>query len=159
MQLFRAIIRIAPESTGQQRSCQSPATTQRSGSIRSLGAAYRPPPSPQITERVNNLIDSYFRWVHPATSVLDGVKFRKTASSGTRNDSLLLCLFNMVLALGSIETTKTDSREHLTYYQAAKSHLDLEGLGNKSFETSSLDSHGWLVQPLPQPPKPCICPT
>jgi hypothetical protein len=80
-------------------------------------------------------MDAYFHWVHPATPVLDEDEFRKTAASGARNDSPWLCLFNMVLALGSIGTTMTDSREHLTYYQAAKSHLDLEGLGNKSFET------------------------
>ncbi|OCT52438.1 hypothetical protein CLCR_09648 [Cladophialophora carrionii] len=134
MQLFRTILRIAPEPTGQQRSRQSPTTSQQSGSIRSPEAAYRAPPSHQITERENTLIDSYFRWVHPAAPVLDEVEFRKTASSGTRNDSPWLCLFNMVLALGSLGTTRTDSREHLTYYQAAKSHLDLEGLGNKSLE-------------------------
>ncbi|KIW68455.1 hypothetical protein PV04_04398 [Phialophora macrospora] len=135
MQLFRTILRIAPESTGQQRSCQSPTTSQRSGSIRSPDATYRTPPAVQTTERINTLIDAYFNWVHPATPVLDEAEFRKTASSGARNDSPWLCLFNMVLALGSIGTTRKDSREHLTYYQAAKSHLDLEGLGNKSFET------------------------
>lgn len=51
----------------------------------------------------------------------------------------------MVLALGSIGTTRTESREHLTYYHAAKSHLDLEGLGNKSIETlqSLILMAGW----------------
>ena len=37
----------------------------------------------------------------------------------------------MVLILGATGSTKSDSKEHLTYYNAAKSYLDLEGLGNK----------------------------
>jgi hypothetical protein len=134
MQMFRTILRIAPEPKGQPQSTQSPAS-QRSGSMRSPEATYKTPPSIQVTERVSTLITSYFQWVHPATPVLDEQDFRNTASSEMRNDPPWLCLFNMVLALGSIGTTRTDSKEHLTYYHAAKSHLDLEGLGNKSLET------------------------
>ncbi len=133
MQMFRTILRIAPEPLSH--SSQSPTTSQRSGVPRSPGATHRMPPSPKMTDRVSTLIDAYFHWVHPSTPILDEDNFRKTASSGIRNDPQWLCLFNMVLALGSIGMTKTDAREHLTYYHAAKSHLDLEGLGNKCLET------------------------
>ncbi|EXJ69864.1 uncharacterized protein A1O5_06936 [Cladophialophora psammophila CBS 110553] len=135
MQMFRTILRIAPESVGQQQPTQSPTTSQRSTSYRSPEVSHRTPPSLQMTERIGALIDAYFHWIHPATPILDQAEFRNVASAGTRNDPPWLCLFNMVLALGSIGSTRTDSREHLSYYHAAKSHLDVEGLGNKSFET------------------------
>ncbi|KIX99440.1 uncharacterized protein Z520_05016 [Fonsecaea multimorphosa CBS 102226] len=135
MQMFRTILRIAPESVGQQQPTQSPATSQRSASYRSPESSHKNLPSLQMTERLGALIDAYFRWIDPATPILDQAEFRKTASAGTRNDPPWLCLFNIVLALGSIGSTRTDSREHLNYYHAAKSHLDIEGLGNKSLET------------------------
>ncbi|OAP64574.1 hypothetical protein AYL99_00546 [Fonsecaea erecta] len=135
MQMFRTILRIAPESVGQQQPTQSPATSQRSASHRSPEISHKTPPSLQMTERIGVLIDAYFYWIDPATPILDQAEFRKVASAGIRNDSPWLCLFNMVLALGSIGSTRTDSREHLSYYHAAKSHLDIEGLGNKSLET------------------------
>ncbi|KAJ9617260.1 hypothetical protein H2200_000981 [Cladophialophora chaetospira] len=134
MQMFRTILRIAPEPFSRQQSSQSPATRQQSGSLRSPETTYRTTPSLKMTERTSALIDSYFYWVHPATPILDENDFRNTAISGVRNDPPWLCLLNMVLAMGSIGMTRTDSKEHLTYYHAAKSHLDLEGLGNKSFE-------------------------
>ncbi|OQU96958.1 Fungal Zn2-Cys6 binuclear cluster domain-containing protein [Cladophialophora immunda] len=135
MQMFRTILRIAPESVGQQQPTQSPATSQRSASYRSPEVSHKTPPSLQMTERIGALIDAYFYWIDPATPILDQAEFRKVASAGTRNDPPWLCLFNMVLALGSIGSTRTDSREHLSYYHAAKSHLDIEGLGNKNLET------------------------
>ena len=136
MQMFRTILRIAPESVGQQQPSRSPtAGSQQSGSVRSPVTTQRTPSSFQSSERVHTLIDSYFNWVHPATAVIDETEFRNTATSGTRKDSPWLCLFNMVLTLGSIGTTKAESKEHLSYYHVAKFHLDLEGLGNKSFET------------------------
>ncbi|OAL37997.1 hypothetical protein AYO20_02830 [Fonsecaea nubica] len=135
MQMFRTILRIAPESVGQQQPTHSPETSQRSASYRSPETSHKTPPSLQMTERIGTLIDAYFHWIDPATPILDQTEFRKIASAGTRNDSPWLCLFNMVLALGSIGCTTTDSREHLSYYHAAKSHLDIEGLGNKNIET------------------------
>lgn len=135
MQMFRTILRIAPEPLGQSNSSQSPTTSQQSGSLRSHEASHKTPPPFQMTEKNGALIDAYFNWVHPATPILDESNFRQTASSGARNDAPWLCLVNMVLALGSIGTTRTEPREHLTYYHAARSHLDLEGLGNKSLET------------------------
>ena len=134
MQMFRTILRIAPEPRSQQQPFQSP-DSQRSGSLRSPEAASKTPSSIPVTERISTLIDAYFAWVHPATPILNEMDFRQTALSESRNDPPWLCLFNIILALGSIGSTRTDSKEHLTYYNAAKSHLDLEALGTKSFET------------------------
>jgi hypothetical protein len=134
MQMFRTILRIAPEPRNQQYTSQSPSTSQRSGSVRSPETSCKTPSAIVVTDRVSALIDSYFDWVHPATPILNEANFRNCATSGARNDPQWLCLFNMVLALGSIGLTKTESKEHLSYYHAAKSHLDLEGLGNKSLE-------------------------
>ena len=134
MQMFRTILRIAPESLEQGGCSHTPSESHRTKSHTSPGHGVRHTPM-QMSERMSTLIDAYFDWVHPATPILDEKDFRATASSGLRNDAPWLCLLNIVLALGAIGCTTTSSREHLTYYNAAKSFLDLELLANKSFET------------------------
>jgi hypothetical protein len=137
MQMFRTILRIAPEPSEQeQRNARSPATaTNRCGSIRSPSNAQKAILSPPvITERVKLLVDSYFDWIHPATPIVDERNFRNIVFMEARSDPPWLCLFNMVLAMGALGLNKIDSKEHFSYYSASKSHLDLEGLGNKSFE-------------------------
>ncbi|KAK5039150.1 hypothetical protein LTR13_003406 [Exophiala sideris] len=134
MQMFRTILRIAPESLEQRGSSYSPSETYRNVSQTSPGSGVRHTPM-QMSERMCTLVDAYFDWVHPATPILDEREFRATALSGIRQDAPWLCLLNIVLALGAIGSTTTESKEHLTYYNAAKSHLDLEVLANKSFET------------------------
>jgi hypothetical protein len=145
MQMFRTILRIAPESLAKLHPSQSPSSTRGNGSQSSPEVSQQMQPSSQMTERAQALVDAYFYWIHPATPVLDETVFRKTASANSRNDAPWLCLFNMVLTLGSIGCTRADSREHMTYYRVAKSHLDLESLGNKCLETlqSLILMAGW----------------
>ncbi|KAI1617148.1 fungal-specific transcription factor domain-containing protein [Exophiala viscosa] len=144
MQLFRTILRIAPESLEHGGCSHTPSETHRSVSQTSPGRGVHHTPL-QMSERMSTLIDAYFDWVHPATPILDEKEFRATALSGLRNDAPWLCLLNIVLALGAIGCTTTDSREHLTYYNAAKSFLDFELLASKSFETlqSLILMAGW----------------
>lgn len=135
MEMFRTILRIAPESLSQAACNHSPPETQRRVSQTSPGQGVSSHKPVQMSERMGALIDAYFDWVHPATPILDETEFRATALSGLRHDDPWLCLLNIVLALGSIGCSTTESREHLAYYNAAKSYLDLELLANKCFET------------------------
>lgn len=130
MQMFRTILRIAPDSLEKKAQHQSP---PRSVLNTSTGSSSRHLPMP-LTDRMRALIDAYFHWVHPTTAIIDEATFRETALSGHRTDPPWLCLLNTVLALGSLGCTKTESKEHMTYYNVAKSYLDLEALGNKSLE-------------------------
>ncbi|KAJ9619123.1 hypothetical protein H2204_012770 [Knufia peltigerae] len=130
MQMFRTILRIAPDSLEKSAQYQSP---PRSVPNSSSGSSSRHAPMP-LTDRMTALIDAYFHWVHPTTAIIDEATFRETALSGHRTDPPWLCLLNTVLALGSLGCTKTESKEHMTYYNVAKSYLDLEALGHKSVE-------------------------
>lgn len=135
MQMFRTILRIAPESLDQRQFSQSPTDVHQNMSLKSPETGDSTLSAVRITERTSQLIEAYFQWIHPATPILDEIEFRQTLHAETRNDAPWLCLQNMVLALGSIGCTTTDSREHILYYNASKSHLDLESLGNKCLET------------------------
>jgi hypothetical protein len=82
-----------------------------------------------------SLVDAYFQHVHPTTPILDESLFRRIFESRERTDSAWLALLHMVLALGTIAYTTSDSNEDIYYYKIAKSHISLDSLGSGHIET------------------------
>lgn len=81
------------------------------------------------------LIDAYFANVHVFAPIIHERTFRRTYLSNVRKDSPWLALINMVLALGSIAISTSDSNEDIAYYQRAQQHLGLELFGSGHRET------------------------
>ncbi|KAK5131460.1 hypothetical protein LTR08_000924 [Meristemomyces frigidus] len=80
----------------------------------------------------HQLIESYFARIHVLMPMVDEEQFWHTYLYSARRDSPWLALLNMVLALGSLAGSTCDNEEHITYYQRARKHLDLETFGSGS---------------------------
>ncbi|KAF5575051.1 lactose regulatory [Fusarium subglutinans] len=81
------------------------------------------------------LVDAYFQRIHIFTPMLDETSFRMNYLGSQRQDSPWLALLNMVLAMGSIVSSKSSDRDHCKYYTEAMRHLDLNAFGSSSIET------------------------
>lgn len=76
------------------------------------------------------LIESYFQQIHPLMPMVDEQQFWHTWLYGERRDSPWLALLNMVLALGSLAGSTSEREDHISYFQRARKHLDLETFGS-----------------------------
>jgi hypothetical protein len=131
---LRVLLNMAPKSvfssenslTGLELSSPN---ANAGNAKRRLGSAPAGPRDPR------SLVDAYFVRIHPITPILDESVFRTTFSSGERTDSAWLALLNMVLALGVIACTTSDSFEDVAYYNAAKSFIGIESFGSGHIET------------------------
>ncbi|KAF5548574.1 lactose regulatory [Fusarium phyllophilum] len=81
------------------------------------------------------LVDAYFQRIHIFTPMLDETSFRTNYLGSQRQDSPWLALLNMVLAMGSIVSSKSSDRDHCKYYTEAMRHLDLSAFGSSRIET------------------------
>ncbi|KAF5651408.1 thiamine repressible s regulatory thi1 [Fusarium tjaetaba] len=81
------------------------------------------------------LVDAYFQRIHIFTPMIDETSFRTNYLSSQRQDSPWLALLNMVLAMGSIVSSKSSDRDHCKFYTAAMRHLDLSAFGSSRIET------------------------
>ncbi|CZR40615.1 uncharacterized protein FPRO_10205 [Fusarium proliferatum ET1] len=81
------------------------------------------------------LVDAYFQRIHIFTPMLDETSFRTDYLGSRRQDPPWLALLNMVLAMGSIVSSKSSDRDHCKYYTEAMRHLDLGAFGSSHIET------------------------
>ncbi|KAF5703518.1 lactose regulatory [Fusarium mundagurra] len=81
------------------------------------------------------LVDAYFQRIHIFTPMLDETSFRTNYLGSQRQDSPWLALLNMVLAMGSIVSSKSSDGDHCKYYTEAMRHLDLSAFGSSRIET------------------------
>ena len=81
------------------------------------------------------LIDAYFNRVQIIVPMLDEPSFRADFLSGERSDAPWLALLNMVFAMGTIVSNKSDNQSHVTYYSRAKEHLPIDTFGSGHLET------------------------
>ncbi|CAL5866027.1 uncharacterized protein PFLUO_LOCUS234 [Penicillium psychrofluorescens] len=82
------------------------------------------------------LIDAYFANIHVFAPIIHEPRFRnKYLTDQGSQDRSWLALLNMVLALGSVATSRGDSEEDLQYYQLAQQYLSLESFGSGRLET------------------------
>ncbi|KAK4545257.1 hypothetical protein LTR36_003437 [Oleoguttula mirabilis] len=93
--------------------------------MRNLDPYYTPP-----ADIGHKLIESYFAHVHVLMPMVDEEQFWHTYLYGERKDTPWLALLNMVLALGSLAGSTCGNEEHITYFQRARKHLDLETFGS-----------------------------
>lgn len=80
----------------------------------------------------HKLIESYFNHVHVLMPMIDEDQFWHTYLYGQRKDSPWLALLNSVMALGSLSRSTSDNDEHISYFQRAWKHLDLEVFGSSN---------------------------
>lgn len=91
---------------------------------------YTPPP-----DIGHKLIEAYFAHVHVLMPMIDEDQFWHTWLYGERKDSPWLALLNIVLAIGSLASSTSDSEDHVAYFKRARAHLDLETFGSGSLLT------------------------
>jgi hypothetical protein len=121
---LRVLLKIVPESIfGRHDGTQT--TAERRQTVENL----------RVIRDPNQLVDSYFAYVHPVTPILDEAAFRATFTSGRCQDPAWLALLNMVFALGTIAMTTSDSNDDIYYYNIAKSYVGFDGFGSGHLET------------------------
>jgi hypothetical protein len=131
---LRVLLNMAPKSVFSSEN--SLTGIELSNQSANAGNAKRRPSSASAVSRdPRSLVDAYFVRIHPITPILDETVFRTTFSSGERTDSAWMALLNMVLALGVIACTTSDSFEDVAYYNAAKSFIGIESFGSGHIET------------------------
>ncbi|OQD80356.1 hypothetical protein PENANT_c036G05533 [Penicillium antarcticum] len=81
------------------------------------------------------MLDAYFADFHPLAPLLDQKNFRATYLTGNRKDNRWLALLNIVLALGSIAASGSDSHKHEEYFERSMNLLNLATLGTPTMET------------------------
>ena len=114
-----------------------PAKTDQ-GSMTPLSAVSPRPahPASQIPyHESQRLIDAYFSEVHVFSPMVHEPTFRMQFLTQSRKDSAWLALFYMVLALGSVASSTSDSDQDIVYYREAQAHLGLESFGSGHLET------------------------
>ncbi|TVY81258.1 Lactose regulatory protein [Lachnellula suecica] len=120
---------LAPPANNKQNNVASNYPTPRPGSaVKSLSAI-------TWSSDGQTLIDAYFNRVQIFVPMLDEPSFRADYLNGRRNDAQWLSLLNMVFAMGSIVANKSDDHTHITYYNRAREHLDIESFGSGHLET------------------------
>jgi hypothetical protein len=93
-------------------------------------------PAPQIHyHESQRLIDAYFSNVHVFAPIVHEPTFRTQFLTQSRKDTAWLSLFYMVLALGSIASSTSESVDDIAYYRAAQAHLGLDSFGSGHLET------------------------
>lgn len=97
--------------------------------------------SPKDAQRIpwswkgQTLIDAYFKRIHVFIPMLDEASFRADYLEGQRFDAPWLALLNMVFAMGSIVSMKSDDYNHVNYYNRAMQHLPMDAFGSSHIET------------------------
>lgn len=81
------------------------------------------------------LIDAYFNRVQIFVPMLDEPSFRADYLGARRNDGPWLALLNIVFAMGSIVSNKSDDHNHISFYNRAKEHLGIDTFGSAQLET------------------------
>jgi hypothetical protein len=138
---FQVMLKVAP----MLRSFLAP---QNNGNSKALGASNYPTPRPGSFFVAKNsplaiawssegqtLIDAYFNRVQIFVPMLDEPSFRADYLNGRRNDPPWLALLNMVFAMGSIVSNKSDDHNHIIFYNKAKEQLGLDSFGSGHLET------------------------
>lgn len=99
------------------------------------------PMAPKETPRIpwswkgQTLIDAYFKRVHVFIPMLDEAGFRSDYLEGQRSDPPWLALLNIVFAMGSITSMKSDDFTHINYYNHAMEHITIDSFGSGNIET------------------------
>ena len=134
MASLRVLLNIVPKTVfSHQESIGG-----REGALRNTQLTHQDPSQDVVIPTARDpqrLVDAYFFRIHPSTPILDESDFRATFTSSQRKDPAWLALLNMVLALGVIAYTKSESFEDVKYYNAAKVHIGIESLGSGHIET------------------------
>ena len=134
--VVRALLTVLPGPIQQE---QDITTMRRQDSIPGAPSAFSPghaDPLPSLSyHEGQRLIDAYFSHVHMFAPMIQEPTFRAHYLSGHRKDSPWMALLYMVLALGSVASSTSDSDEDLVYYRAAQSHLGLESFASGQIET------------------------
>jgi hypothetical protein len=131
---LRVLLKIVPDF----KSFKSKSRLQLDESAPEFGAPGQvnwPGPAAKAPRDRRSLVDAYFRCIHPTTPILDQALFLATFESKERKDPAWLSLLHMVLALGVIAYTTSDSSEDIYYYKIAKSHVSLDSFGSGHIET------------------------
>ncbi|CAM1511075.1 Fc.00g085880.m01.CDS01 [Cosmosporella sp. VM-42] len=81
------------------------------------------------------LIDAYFTHIHVFVPMIDEDGFRTDYVQGRRCDAPWISLLSMVLAMGSIASTKADDFTHIKHYNRAMEYLTIDTFGSKQLET------------------------
>ena len=117
------------------------------GNSKQVGASNYPTPRPGGSAAAKSLlaitwssegqtlIDAYFKRVQIFVPMLDEPSFRADYLSGRRNDAPWLALLNMVFAMGSIVSNKSDDHNHINFYNRAKDQLGIDSFGSGHLET------------------------
>lgn len=92
-------------------------------------------PRPIWSWKDQTSLEAYFKRIHPLIPMLDENSFRSDYLQGRRNDSPWLSLLNMMLALGSIASTKSNDLSHTNFYNRAMEHITIESFASSSIET------------------------
>ncbi|EWG45863.1 hypothetical protein FVEG_06510 [Fusarium verticillioides 7600] len=135
-----AMLQVRPQLRGLLASRQTNinSTSARNEEVRHC---YHPPrplsehPRIKWSSKGQALVDAYFQRIHIFTPMLDETSFRTNYLGSQRQDSPWLALLNMVLAMGSIVSTKSSDRDHCRFYTEAMRHLDLSAFGSSRIET------------------------
>ncbi|QSZ34317.1 hypothetical protein DSL72_005908 [Monilinia vaccinii-corymbosi] len=120
---------LAPSSNNKQLPASSNYPTPRPGN------PVKDFPAISWSSDGQTLIDAYFNRVQIFVPMLDEPAFRADFLSGRRHDAPWHALLNMVFAMGSIVSNKSDDHNHVTYYNRAKEHLDIDSFGSGHLET------------------------
>ena len=103
--------------------------------IRQKTAAQKDPQRIPWSWKGQTLIDAYFKRIHVFIPMLDETSFKADYLEGQRCDAPWLALLNMVFAMGSIVSSKSDEASHINYYNRAMEHLPMDAFGSSHMET------------------------
>jgi hypothetical protein len=121
---------LAPHSNGNKQLSISNYPTPKTGH-----AVLRTSPPVAWSSEGQTLIDAYFNRVQIFVPMLDEPSFRADYLGARRNDGPWLALLNIVLAMGSIVSNKSDDHNHIIFYNRAKEHLGIDTFGSAQLET------------------------
>lgn len=134
--VVRVLVKVLPGSILQDNEAR-PAKLADSGPVESPTFHQQPIDSaPQVSyHEGQRLIDAYFTHVHVFAPMVHEPTFRTQYLTRSRRGSPWMALFYMVLALGSVASSTSDSEDDIMYYRAAQAHLGLESFGSGQMET------------------------
>lgn len=135
--VFMAMLKAQPGLHGLLETQQHSLLLGSRMSTASIQATIKPKcnkPVPR-TPAGQSLVDQYFQRIHIFTPMVNETAFRGDYEKGQRTEISWLSLLNMVLALGSVFSTKSNNLNHVRYYKEAMRHLSLDSFGSGHIET------------------------
>ncbi|KAJ9133856.1 Fungal specific transcription factor domain-containing protein [Pleurostoma richardsiae] len=134
--VVRVLVKVLPGSIQHEKEARPTRAPEAGPAALPAFPSAVPGSAPQLSyHEGQRLIDAYFSQVHIFAPMVHEPTFRNQYLSRNRRDSPWMALLYMVLALGSVASSTSDSEEDIVYYRAAQAHLGLESFGSGQMET------------------------